>query len=186
MIKGRTKKDIRLYHRELWFHDFFYRIGIKPKKAEIKKLVNFYWKSIQEKAKLMPHTKKVLVRLKKELKLIVISDSDGNKAIKLKRLRKLGVFGLFDLVITGDDVNTTKPDERFYTAAFKKLKVRPSECVMVGDKPEYDLKLAKKLGMKTVWFVYGDWAEHEKNKKFNYVDYKIKRLDELISIVTQQ
>jgi len=181
-IKGRTKKDAGLYKRELWFKDIFNRFKIKPKKGEIEKLVKLYWASVEKKALLMPDTRKVLEKLKKRFKLAVISDSDGSRAIKIKRLGKLGITRLFDLIVTGDDVKTTKPDKRFYSAVFKRLKIKASECVMVGDKPEYDLQLAKKLGLKTIWFVYGDWAEHEKKKKFGYVDYKIKSLDKIINL----
>jgi FMN phosphatase YigB (HAD superfamily) len=52
--------------------------------------------------------------------------------------------------------------------------------MMVGDKPEADLKLAKKLGMKTVWIVKGDWALKRKNKRFSYVDCRINSLKQLL------
>lgn len=181
-IKGRTKKDVGLYKRELWFKDIFDKLKIKPKKGEIRRLTKLYWDSVEKKVILMPNTKKILEKLKKRFKLAVISDSDGSRATKIKRLWKLGITRLFDLIVTGDDVKTTKPDKRFYSAVFKRLKVKPKECVMVGDKPEYDLQLAKKLGLKTIWLVYGDWAEHEKNKKFWYVDYKITKLSDLTKI----
>jgi len=182
-IKGRTKKDVGLYKRELWFKDIFGKLKIKPKKGEIRELVKLYWNSVEGKATLMSNTRDVLEKLKKRFKLAIISDSDGSRAIKIRRLEKLGITRLFDLIITGEDVKTTKPDKRFYSSVFRRLKVKSSECVMVGDKPEYDLQLAKKLGLKTVWFVYGDWAEHEKNKKFWYVDYKVKRLEQLLRII---
>ncbi len=181
-IEGKTRKDVSLYRRELWFKDIFHKLKIKPKKDEIKKLVNLYWNSIYEKITLMPNTKNVLRTLKKKFKLAIISDSDGNKTIKTRRLMKLGIIRFFDVVVTGDDIKTTKPDKKFYFMIFKKLKVRPFECVIVGDKPEYDLEVAKKLGLTTVWFVYGDWAKREKRKHFKYVDFKINSLKELIKL----
>jgi len=184
-IKGMREKNIRLYKRELWFKTLFERLGMKPKRNEIKKLCDIYWKAIQNHAAMMPDAKQVLSKLKKNFKLVIMSDSDGNKKTKMKRLRKLGVVNYFDLIVTGDDVKTTKPDKRFYDYIFRKLKIKSCDCVMVGDKPEFDLKLAKKLGMKTVWFVYGDWAEHKKNKKLKYVDHKVKHLKQLHKIVTQ-
>jgi len=54
---------------------------------------------------------------------------------------------------------------------------------MVGDKPEMDLKPAKEMGMKTVWFKKGHWASLRKGKKFKFVDYEIKKLSNLPKIL---
>ena len=158
---------------------------MKPAKGEIKKLINVYWNALESKVRPMPYAKQVLARLKRDYKLVIISDSDGSKEIKMKRLRKLGVVKYFDLIVTGDDVNSTKPDKKFYDFVFRKLKIKQRDCIMVGDKPEFDLKLAKKLGMKTVWLVYGDWAEKEKGKRFGYVDHEIRDLRKLVDIMTE-
>ena len=50
---------------------------------------------------------------------------------------------------------------------------------MVGDKPEVDLKLAKEIGMTTVWVKHGRWTKEEGAVNFDYVDYEVEDLKEL-------
>ena len=80
------------------------------------------------------------------------------------------------------DTGINKPHKSLYNLIFKKLKVKADECVMVGDKPYADLRLAKQLGLETVWFRYGPWAARVKKKPW-YVDYSIKDIKDLLKIV---
>lgn len=170
-------KSPNLYDRHLWFSDFFRKHKIKASRNEIKKLSGLYWEKVMKHVKLFPSTKSVLKKLKQ--KKAIISDSDGSKKRKVKRIKKLGIYNLIDLIITSDDTGINKPNRKFYDIIFRKFKIRPEECIMVGDKPEVDLKLAKRLGMKTVWIVKGHWALMMKNRNFNYVDFKINNIKQL-------
>ncbi|HYM13786.1 MAG TPA: HAD-IA family hydrolase, partial [Bryobacterales bacterium] len=74
----------------------------------------------------------------------------------------LDLFGLrryFDYV-QGSDNGRYKPDPAILLEAIAVLKVRPEECLMVGDAPA-DIEAGKRAGMKTcaVAWGYGDAAE---------------------------
>jgi HAD superfamily hydrolase (TIGR01509 family) len=181
-IKGERKKP-HYFSREVWAAEFFKRAGIKHTKKMCRDFEMFYWRFILEGVRPMPHAVSVLKKLRKKYKIALLSDSDGFRRFKVERAKVTGLYDLIDLFVTSDDVGQNKPSRKFYEYIFRRLKVKPAECVMVGDKPEVDLQLGKKLGMKTVWIKHGDWSKALAGKKFNYVDCEITDLRELLNIM---
>ncbi|MDO8740810.1 MAG: HAD-IA family hydrolase [Candidatus Woesearchaeota archaeon] len=178
-LKAFKEKNTGLYDRRLWIKKAFDTLKIKAKSPEINRLNTLYWKTVIQKIKPLPNAIKMLKTLKnKKYKLAIATDPDETK---IQRIKKIGIYGFFDLIVTGEDVNTTKPDKKFYTYIFKKLKLRPEECVMVGDRPAFDLEPAKELGLVTVWLNTGKAKGQEKPP---YIDYEIADLNEIINIFT--
>ncbi|MBN1544828.1 HAD-IA family hydrolase [Candidatus Woesearchaeota archaeon] len=171
------------YDRHIWFEEYFRRTGIQPAQGEVEECVQLYWKHMMDSVKPMQDAQSVLQELRKEYKIAVITDSDGDRNIKIERAKKVGLLGLIDVFIMSDDMGVNKPDNRFYDAVFAKLKVKANECIMVGDKPQVDLKLAKELGMKTVWMKHGSWAQMQGREHFEYVDYEITSMNQLLEII---
>ncbi len=123
-----------------------------------------------------PHVIGVLFELKKRgIKLAIVSDAPRLKA--WIRLVSMKINHLFDVVVTFDDTKEMKPSTKPFEFAFQKLKAKPSECLMVGDRPERDIKGAKKLGMPTCFARYGN--PKGKGKK---ADYEINDIKELLEI----
>ncbi len=177
-VKGRHASPSN-FDRHRWFQLLFKRVGVKADKKEIDDLVSIYWKAIFSKERPMPHAATVLKNLHSRYKIAVMTDSDGDKAIKMKRARASGLLPYIDIFISSDDVGMNKPNKKFYSLVLDKLSVKASECVMVGDKPQADLILAKPLGMKTVWMKHGHWAKVNKGAYLDYVDHAITDLKEL-------
>jgi len=173
------------YDRHIWFAEYFKRVGIKATKQQIDDMVTLYWRFVIEAVKPMPHAQEVLRTLKSDYKLAVMTDSDGDRRLKAERIKAVGLGEFFDFFITGDDVGINKPDKEFYFQIFKKLKVSAEECIMVGDKPQVDLELAKKLGMKTIWMKHGEWTRRLGDTHFDYVDYEITDLKQLLEIMKE-
>jgi putative hydrolase of the HAD superfamily len=124
-----------------------------------------------------PHVSEVLFELKRRgVKLAIVSDAPRLKA--WIRLVSMKINHLFDMVVTFDDTKEMKPSIKPFKVAFKKLNLKPHECLMVGDRPERDIKGAKKLGMSTCFARYG-------NPKANGMgaDYEINDIKELLEIV---
>ncbi len=123
-----------------------------------------------------PHTDYVLIKLKsKGIKLAIVTDAPKLKAWLRLMAMKIGNF--FDVVVTFEDTKQLKPSSLPFEAALKKLKLKPEECLMVGDLPHRDIEGAKKLGMKTCFAKYGS-----KIKK-SRADYEIDDIKELLKIV---
>lgn len=180
---GAGKKNLGLFDRHCWFKEFFCLARLKVSSTEVNNLVNMYWEYINKHAKLLPFVKSTLDYLNKKYLLVMMSDSDGSRKIKMERIKNVGLLDRMDFILLGDDVKTNKPNNIFYDLILNKLKIKPDECVMVGDKPEVDLKLAKIRGMKTVWVKHGSWANQLKDETFAYVDHSVNDIRELREIL---
>ena len=108
--------------------------------------------------------------------MAIVSDAPKLKA--WIRLVSMKLNHLFDVVVTFDDTKEMKPSTKPFLVAFKKLKLKPRECLMVGDRPERDIKGAKKLGMVTCFAKYGN-----QEAKSSEADYEINDIKELLEIV---
>ncbi|MFH1072793.1 MAG: HAD family hydrolase [Nanoarchaeota archaeon] len=168
------------YSRILWITETLARLDIKGDYTYIDEVVEYYWKMIMKKTKLFPNSKKVLETLKKKkYTLVLLSDSDGHRGIKVERVKKIGIHKYFDLVFTSDDSGVNKPDKKNYEMICQKLGVQPRECMMVGDVPMKDLSSPKKMGMTTVWFQ----GTLPTMTTYPYVDYTITDIIELLDIL---
>lgn len=124
-----------------------------------------------------PGVKRTLIKLKeKGLKLAVVSDAPKLKA--WLRLTAMKIDAFFDVVVALEDTGKLKPSRLPFRAALRELKVKPFECLMVGDRPDRDMKGAKQIGMKTCFARYG----YEGKAKVK-VDFEIKDITDLVKII---
>ena len=77
---------------------------------------------------------------------IVTSAPAANAAVML---RALGVGGLFETVVTAEDVSIGKPDPEVFLTAASRLGVPPSRCIVVEDAAT-GVEGARRAGMKSV------------------------------------
>jgi HAD superfamily hydrolase (TIGR02253 family) len=124
-----------------------------------------------------PKTRTVLANLKAQgIKLAIVSDAPKLKA--WIRLAAIDISPFFDVVVALEDTGRTKPSAFPFRAALKQLKVNPRECMMVGDRPDRDIKGAKKIGIMTCFAKYGyEGYGHTK------ADFTIDKIQDLIPIV---
>lgn len=128
-----------------------------------------------------PHVIPTLIKLKeKGYKLAVVSDAPRLRA--WLRLAAMKITDFFDVVITIDDAKgRPKPDPLPYRMALQKLKLRPEECVFVGDNTNRDVTGAKSIGMMTVLAKYGEWSKPGKSAR--KPDYEITDISQLLNIM---
>jgi phosphoglycolate phosphatase len=74
--------------------------------------------------------------------------------IKMQPLKNSGVAGLFDVIITSDDVEKRKPAPDPLIACAEQLDLQPINCVYVGDTAT-DMKAGKAARMRTVGVLTG-------------------------------
>tara|TARA_Y100000294_G_scaffold83131_1_gene78062 strand:- start:2684 stop:3352 length:669 start_codon:yes stop_codon:yes gene_type:complete len=124
-----------------------------------------------------PNVDYVLLKLKgRSIKLGIVTDAPKLKA--WIRLASMKLSNYFDVVVTFEDTKQHKPSKLPFKAALKKLKLKPEECLMIGDWPERDIKGAKAIGMQTCFARYGN----PKIRK-SYADYEINDIKEVLDIV---
>ena len=142
--------------------------------------INAYLKAKETNLKPYPKVKQTLLKLKKRgIKLAIVTDAPRLKAYQ--RLDAMKLANLFDVVIGYEDTGKVKPSKTPFLKALELLKVKPSEAMHIGDRPEKDLKGAKAAGMKTCLADYG--YIHQPHKGFIKPDYKIRRIEELLRVV---
>ena len=119
---------------------------VKTPKKKLEKIIVDIYKTVQKPNK---ELYKFALKLKKQgYKVAILSDQwpFSKQAYVLKKYYKI-----FSPVIVSCDVKVRKPNLKIYKIILEKLKFKPQEIIFI-DNQEWNLKPAKKLGMKTVLF----------------------------------
>ena len=103
---------------------------------------------IPEKYEKFEELWKLLPYLKKKYKLAVINN--GNSIASNYWKEKFN-FEIFDLFINSAEEGIRKPDPRIFLITCKRLEVKPEECLFMDDSFD-NIKVAQKLGMKSIWW----------------------------------
>jgi HAD superfamily hydrolase (TIGR01549 family) len=88
---------------------------------------------------------------------IVMLASSGNKSDIDHAAKTARISDLIDIVVTGDDVEHSKPRPDIFSEAMKR--VAPiTDAIVVGDSP-WDAKAADKVGLRTIGVLCGGFSE---------------------------
>ena len=118
---------------------------------------------------ILPGVKEAFAILRKnKIKIALFSVSKNTDMI----LNKLGLLDAFDVKVTGNDVNNSKPHFEGYLLAADRLCIDPRLCVMVEDS-DAGIKGAKDLSLKTIAIM---------NKNTSNADICIPNTKKLINI----
>jgi len=104
--------------------------------------------------KKLPYFDETLTELKRKgFKLGIITNTDVSREEHVRTaLRKIDAEKYFDVIMTSVDVGHNKPDERIFLTALRKVRVKPKEAVMVGNRISTDIVGGNRTGMKTILF----------------------------------
>jgi beta-phosphoglucomutase len=143
---GRRSPDI--------FSDALRARGKKFAKADIETMVaekNAIMLSLmKDNLKAIPGSIELIGLLsKKGLKLALATSSHKDK-MKME-VEELGIDGLFNVIVTGDDVSRGKPDPEIFLLAAKRLGMKPAECAVIEDS-SFGVRAAKRAGMFAIGF----------------------------------
>jgi len=170
-------------HEKGFFMSVMYRfLGLKISR----KIINELYEKFQEKHhssfQLLPNAIEILSFLKNnDCKLVIISNgsTDGVNTI----IDNLELRTYFDLIVISEDVGKEKSTTIPIKIALEKLKLKPDEAVMVGDRIDEDILGAKKLRMITVKYNYGVWKDLNYSNENVEPDFIINDLMELKEIL---
>jgi len=103
-----------------------------------------------DKIYFFPEVEKVLTKLKAQgYKLALLTNTESLHAEEIRKMLHLDDY--FDVFAYSFDVRAVKPDPKAFEFALKKLKVKPSEAMMVGDSLRSDMAGSKAVGMHNCW-----------------------------------
>jgi len=92
------------------------------------------------------------------LKLGLATNARTVKANKL--LAAMEMENFFDAVVTGDEVQTPKPNKEIYVKTMEKLVVQPSETIVVED-AAHGIRAAKRAGAKVLALKTAPFSRNE-------------------------
>lgn len=110
-------------------------------------------KALKIHSKLRPYAKELLRTLKHKHKLIAIASNRPSVYTNLI-LKSLGIKKYFDIVLCADEIKSNKPDPKILKVILRKLKVKKSDAVFVGDM-DIDLETAKRAKIDVVFIKGG-------------------------------
>ena len=127
------------------------------------------------------HARKTLLKLREMgLRLGIITDGDPIK--QWEKILRLDLDDFFEHVVISDFEGVKKPHPKIFQKALRIFGVKAEEAVMVGDRLYSDIYGAKRVGMHTVWFRYGKYANRENEYK-EYADYEITDLLDVLQVI---
>jgi HAD superfamily hydrolase (TIGR01549 family) len=107
---------------------------------------------------LVPGVDVLLSQLKGRYPMSVVSSRDEKGTIRF--LERFDLVKYFDPVITGLSARRTKPYPDPILLASQKMRVKPEECLMIGD-TTVDIRAGKSAGAQTVGVLCGFGQEDE-------------------------
>jgi HAD superfamily hydrolase (TIGR01509 family) len=123
----------------------------------------------------LPGVKSTLLRLQQAgVVLGALNNSDQTSSALVDRLERIGLAGLFVVVLSSIDLKRTKPDPVCYHTALEAMNLPVSRVAFVGHDAE-ELAGATAVGMQTVAFNFDPDAQ---------ADVFIARFEELAEILT--
>jgi len=150
----------------------------KPFKKEfIKYYEEHQIKNFKKYGKLLPYVKSTFKKIKKrKIKIGIVTSKKRGEAIAVLEGYKLP----YDALFGNDDVKNIKPDSEPVIKACKKLKIKPKDCIFIGDHP-FDMMSAKSAGCISVGVLTG-WGNRNNLKKAG-ADFIIKDLRGLNKLI---
>jgi pyrophosphatase PpaX len=130
-------------------------------------------------ADIYPGLKEILVYLKDNNYPIGIFTGKGRDSSMIT-LTKLSVDKYFDLIVTGDDVENSKPSPEGILKFVDKFNLEKQKVLMIGDSVS-DVKAARDAGVKiasVLWDSYG--IEEVKTLKSDYYFHSVGELNHFI------
>ncbi|MGH2680080.1 MAG: HAD family hydrolase [Actinomycetota bacterium] len=117
-----------------------------------------------------------LEELRGRYRLGVIANQPGEVRTAMRRD---GLHGFFEVWGVSDELGVGKPDPALFELAAKTAGVPPAAAVMVGDRLDYDVRPAKRVGMRAIWMLRGEAPDEPTVEQLAEADGSIRGLAEL-------
>ena len=170
-----------LYNRDVWWDTLLRDIRAHEISAHwIHQTTLRYWQAYAKSSPLFSDTMTTIRRLKKAgYRIAMVSDSDGTPGMKMKRVRRQPFLKYLEtVVVAGENTPNVKPSEAPFKLVAKRLGLRPTDCVYIGDNPNTDIEGAKGVGMLTILI-------KRRGPKGGHPNYLVRTLSEAARLLTR-
>lgn len=162
---------------------FFQTLDLETKQNFYKEVVVRAHQLLPEHVAFYPHVISVLNKLKEAgKKLGLVTNSD--RLFINHAFEEFSLNALFDVVVTADDIQTTKPNPEGILKASQILNALPDQTLFVGDMAT-DVAAAKAAGVSVVLFIPHENLKFYKERELleSKPNYIIHDFNELLNIV---
>jgi HAD superfamily hydrolase (TIGR01549 family) len=127
--------------------------GKKPDLNLIEKWEDDYWEKVKTETKPFPETEQVLKTLSSLYRLVMITNTQGQKISRKHRINEYPeIERFFELIIVaGESGVPPKPDPASFLLCLNRLGIERSEAVYVGDDWRIDICGAMNVGIQPIW-----------------------------------
>jgi len=133
--------------RRMWRTLLEFKIGDE---ALSKSLSARYLEILPTKETVFPYTKEILKYLQqKDYALHLITN--GFEKTQWKKIKNSNIDHFFTHVITSESSNSMKPEKEIFEYAINKVNANVSDCIMIGDNLDADIKGALDFGMDCIF-----------------------------------
>lgn len=133
-------------------------IGLDDEIVALINWISLHRKMSAKKFLLIPGVDEMLARLKGHYPMAVVSARDEKGTIRF--LQQFDLVKYFEVIVTGQSAEHTKPYPDPILLAAKKMNVKPEECLMIGD-TTVDMRAGKSAGAQTAGVLCGFGEEPE-------------------------
>ena len=158
-------------HRVNRIKSIFSEFNVEKNDEEALDIFNIYLKEYQKNWKLFNDAKKILKKMKRNYKLVLITNGDSVQ--QREKIRKTKIEKYFSEIIISGEVGITKPKKEIFELACTKIEEQPENCIMIGDSYKLDIQGAQNAGLNAIWV-------NRRGEEFKE-ENQIKELKELLN-----
>lgn len=157
------------------------RIGIDDEMVAVIDWLNRHRKRPPKKYMIVPGVEEMFKEMQGHFPMSVVSARDENSTMRF--LTQFDLCKYFEVIVTGLSAPHTKPYPDPILFAAEKMRVRPEECLMIGD-TTVDMRAGKAAGAQTVGVLCGFGEEPELRQLG--ADLILKSTGDLTALFNQQ
>lgn len=170
------------FSRYSLFCEVYYYYCLLPDEKLLTRWENEYWETVKAHTAMFPEAQQVLDSLKRDYKVALITNTQGQKTAGIHRISLYPELEKFFevIIVAGEGGLPPKPDPKPFRLCLDKLGCEPSEAVYVGDDWRIDIRGAKSAGLKPVWLKHHSVPRNWPQVKTSVP--VITRLDQLLDL----
>jgi putative hydrolase of the HAD superfamily len=165
------------HNRLLYFQRTLEILGYPPISYALE-MHQYFWRDFLNRITLYEGAEAFLHKLRQQgIKIAICTDMTTH--IQHRKLRRLGIGELIDVLVTSEEAGAEKPAPEIYRMVLRKLQVRPEEAVFIGDSLKKDVEGPAGLGMKAIWFHEGkQQVPYEQAESYRELEEIFKKMSE--------
>lgn len=140
-----TEREVAAHYSPNWLR--VYRAARLPRSKWLEADRRWAQAYKLEKPPLLPGARRIVHKLSAKFELGIVSS--GNRARVRRQLREFSLADCFSACVCSEDAPKKKPHPAPLQLALKRMRLKPENCVYVGDTAE-DIEMSRSAGVRAI------------------------------------